>query len=246
MRKSVQLTPYIQKLKRITGDANIVGIWPLSEEEGTIVYDVGPNVYNGTSSGIDKSLTFRGFRAPDEGYCSRFDGSASYIDLVAAEPASATAEGTMSIWVATDHAVLEGTTMAQVFKFQADGSNFIDLEFDTTAYRFNAAYEAGGTDKSINSPLVYNVDQGLAWPEWHHFGINYSATNDELKLFVDGIPETTVTGLGTWSGSFNAANMVLGSSSTTVADLFTGYLSNFAWYSSIFSDDEMITLSKVP
>ena len=247
-------TNYIEKVKRTQG-SSFVGYWPLNEERGTTVFNaVKPLIWgdttpesNGTSSGLVRTPATAGFLAPDGGKCAQFDGSVSYIDMVSALSSSATDIGSLSIWVATPQANLTTATKMQIWKFAAAGAdNFIDLTYDTTSYRFNAAYECNTTDVSVNSSLVYNVDGGSQSPEWHHFGVTYADTNagDALTLYVDGKAETAVSSLGEFTGSFATTTMVLGTSATTPADQFTGWLSHFAWWSVILTAAEMRDLAK--
>ncbi len=218
-------TSYIQKMER-TYNSSFVGLWPLDEESGTVAYDISPNGYNATSSGLLRSNIQRGFLAPDGGKCAQFDGSASYINLYAAQPSQPTTIGSISLWVATPDANLSGTTLMQIIKLGADGDNYIDITFDTTAYRFNQVYNAAGTLSSQNTSLVYNVDGSPQYPEWHHFAITWTAAGDEVKSYVDGVQwGSTLTGLDTWAGNMASALMVLGSSSSSsAADVLTGYI----------------------
>ena len=227
-------TSYIQKVLR-TQSSNFVGFWPLDEESGTTAYDISPNGYNATSSGLLRSNVQRGFLAPDGGKCAQFDGSASYINMYNATAAAVTTPGSMSIWAATPDANLSGTTKMQLFKFAADANNFIDLTFDTTAYRFNGWHEGNTTAKSVNSPLKYNVGYG---PQWHHFVMTFTDSGS-LTFYTDGLAETAATSLGIFTGSMASTLMVLGSSSTTAADQFTGYLARFAWWNVVLSQSEV-------
>jgi hypothetical protein len=135
----------------------------------------------------------------------------------------------------------------QIWKFAVDVNNFLDLTYDTASYRFNAAYECAGTDVSVNSSLVYNVDGGQQSPEWHHFGVTYADTDagDALTLYVDGKAETAVSSLGEFGTPFDTTLMVLGSSATTPADQFTGWMSHFVWNHAIFTADEMRDLATI-
>ena len=245
-------TNYIEKVKRTQG-SSFVGYWPLNEERGTTVFNaVKPLIWgdttpesNGTSSGLVRTPATAGFLAPDGGKCAQFDGSVSKIDMISALSSSATDIGSLSIWVATPQANLTTATKMQIWKFAVDADNFIDLTYDTTSYRFNAAYECNTTDKSVNSSLVYNVDGGSQSPEWHHFGVTYADTNagDALTLYVDGKAETPATGMGEFGTPFASTAMVLGSSHTTPADQFTGWLAHFVWNHAIFTADEMKELA---
>jgi hypothetical protein len=232
---------YIQKVLR-TQNSSFVGYWPLNEESGTVAYDLSPNGYNGTSSGLLRAATDRNKLAPDGSKCAKFDGSASYINIYSAIGSEPTTEGSLSVWAACENANLAGTTKMQIIKLAADANNFIDLTFDTTAYRFNAAYEGGGTDKNINSPLLYNVGYGA---QWHHFVMTWSATNDALNFYVNGSAQTAATSLGTWAGAMASTLMVVGSSSTTAADVWNGWLAHLGIWSAILTQTEVDELYKI-
>ena len=132
----------------------------------------------------------------------------------------------------------------QIFKFAAAGAdNFIDLTHTATAYQFNGWHEGNTTAKNVNSPLKYNVDGG-PFPEWHHFVMTY-ADGGSLTFYTDGLAETAASTLGTFTGSMAAATMVLGSSSTTPADQFTGYLARFAWWNVILTQSEVEDLNVI-
>ncbi len=235
-------TSYIQKMER-TYNSDFVGLWPLEEESGTVAYDISPNGYNATSSGLLRSNIQRSFLAPDGGKCAQFDGSSSLVNFYAAQSAQPTTEGSLSIWVATPQANLKGTTMMQIVKMGVNANNFIDLTFDATAYRFAAYYKAGGTSKSIVSPLVYNIAYGA---DWHNFIFTWSATNDSIQLYVDRAAQTAVSSLGTWSGNMQSNLMCLASSaSDSAADQFTGWLARFAVWSAILTQSDVDDLYEI-
>ena len=239
-------TNYIEKALR-QRSSNLVGYWPLNEERGTTVLDWGPNGYNGTSSGLVRSSIARNFAGPDGGKCAQFDGTASYVDIVSALPASATTEGTISAWVATPQTQLAGTTKMQIMVVAADTANAIGIDFDTTAYRFSTDYFAGAADATYSTTygaLVYNDPFRKQKPVWQHLAMTYSATADKLILYVGGTASTTAAGLGTWTGSFASTAMVLGSTSTTIATAYTGWMSNVGWWSTPMTAPEIRELAK--
>ncbi len=230
-------TSYIQKVLR-TQSSNLVGFWPLNEERGTVAYDISGNGYNATSTGLLRSNLQRSFLAPDGDKCAQFDGSVSLINMYNSTAAAIGTPGSMSIWVATPQANLAAATKMQIFKFAVGANNFIDLTHTATAYQFNGWHEGAGTASSVNSPLKYNVDGG-PFPEWHHFFMTY-ADGGSLTFYTDGLAETAVTSLGTFTGSMASTLMVLGSSaSDTAADQFTGYLARFAWWNVILTQSEV-------
>ena len=238
-------TSYIQKMER-TYSSDFVGLWPLDEESRTVAYDISPYGYNGTSSGLLRSNLQRSFLAPDGGKCAQFDGSASYINIYAAQPAQPTAIGSISLLAAVPQANLAGTTKMQLIKLGVDNDNNIEITFDTTAYRFNGSYEGGGTTDSDNSSLVYNVDGGPQSPEWHHFGLTWTKAGDALKFYVDGLQQgTTQSTLDTWTGDLASTLMVLGSSVTTGADFLTGYIARLGIWSVVLPAATMRDLAVI-
>ncbi len=238
-------TSYIQKMER-TYNSSFVGLWPLNEESGTVAYDISPNGYNATSSGLLRSNLQRSFLAPDGDKCAQFDGSASYINLYAAITKEPTTIGSISLLAAVPQANLASTTMMQIITLKYDASNYIDITFDTTAYRFNGTYEANDAKRGVNS-LVYNVDGGPQFPEWHQFGLTWTAAGDAVKFYVDGLQQgTTQTLLGTWSGAMAADTMVLGSSnSSSAADVLTGYIARVGVWSVVLPDATMQDLAVI-
>ncbi len=225
---------------------DLVGHWTLKEESGAVAEDHSTNGYNATSSGLLRSNFDRSFLGPDGAKCAKFDGSASYIDLYAAQATAPTTIGTISIWAAVPQANLIGTTMMQIIKLGADGNNYIDITFDTTARRFNGAFKAGGTLKSVNSDLVYNEPQSIRHgARWLHFAITWTKAGEELKFYLGGVQQgSTQSSLGTWSGSFASDLMVLGSSNTTPADQFTGWMSNLAMWTAVQPESDIKILAK--
>ncbi len=238
-------TSYIQKMERVQS-SSFVGLWPLDEESGTVAYDISPNGYNATSSGLLRSNIQRSFLAPDGGKCAQFDGSASYINLYAAVTKEPTTIGSISLLAAVPQANLADTTKMQIITLKYDASNYIDITFDATAYRFNGAYDAAGTLVSVNSNLVYNVDGGPQFPEWHTFGLSWTKAGDALKFYVDGLQQgSTQDTLGTWAGAMASTTMVLGSSSTSAADVLTGYLARVGIWSVVLTDKEFADLAVI-
>ncbi|HEB26272.1 MAG TPA: hypothetical protein ENI05_00655 [Porticoccus sp.] len=155
--------------------------------------------------------------------------------------------GSISLLVAVPQANLAGTTKMQIITLNYDAQNYIDITFDTTAYRFNGAYEAGNTLKSVNSGLVYNVDGGPQYPEWHHFGLSWTSAGDALKFYVDGLQQgSTQTSLGTWTGAMASGTMVLGSSSSSsAADVLTGYIARVGIWSVVLPAATMQDLAVI-
>ena len=242
-------TNYIEKVKRMQS-SSWVGYWPLNEERGTTVYNaVKPSTWgtttpeqNGTSVSLVRVPATAGFLSPDGGVCAQLDGSTSYINMASALSSSATTIGSLGIWAATTQANLAGSTKMVLFNMAVSTSYELEIQCDTTAYRFTAEHN-GNSSKTSTSSLVYNVDGAPQDPEWHHFGMDFY-NGGSLNFYVDGVAQTAATGLGTWSGTLSATRMTLGSTTTTITDAYNGYLSHFVWSNAIFTADEWAELAK--
>jgi hypothetical protein len=240
-------TNYDEKAVRIQ-KSSLIGFWPLGDESGTVALDIGPNGYNGVSSGLIRTSAYHGFVGPDGARCSRFDGSASHVDIVAAAVSSATGSqttGSVSVWVAMDQANLAGTTKMNICRFAADTDNEIELYFDTTAYRFGCTFDGGATAVTNVSPLAYNM-MGTQRPQWHHIGMTYST--GAMLIYLDGLSSTGTADVSssTWSGNYGAALTVIGVNSTSGGNFFKGYLSKFGWWSATTSvTDKLLTAAEM-
>jgi len=236
------MSSYIDRVLR-TQSSSFAGYWPLNDESGTVALDWSKADNNATSASLMRKPADRDFLAPDGSKCAKFDGTASVVNFYTATSTAIETEGSMSIWVATPTAKLKGTTLMQIVKMGADANNLIDITFDTTAYRFSGIYTGNSTSDTIVSPLVYNTAYGA---DWHHFVMTWSKTAEALNFYVDSVAQTAAATLGVFTGNFAATLMCLGASSTTVADLFTGWLSHFAlWNGAILSQSEVDDLYKI-
>ena len=245
-------TNYQEKVKRMHS-SSWVGYWPLDEERGTTVFNaVKPSQQpitttpeqNGTSANLVRTGAARSFLAPDGGKCARFDGSTTYIDMVSALSSSAISPGTMAAWAAIPQENLTGTTKMTLWYFAVDGNNVLTYEFDTTANRFMVVHVGGSTSKTSTTSLVYNENAGAIHPQWHHYAMTYTS-GGSLAAYIDGVAQTAATSLGTFAGTFNTANMCLGSDSTTISDPFNGWMSHFLWSNAVFSADDIKELATI-
>ena len=244
-------TNYIEKVKRMQS-SSWVGYWPLNEESGTAVYNaVKPSTWgtttpeqNGTSVNLVRKPSTAGFLSPDGGVCAQFDGSSTYINMGSALSSSATSIGSLGVWAAVPQANLSAAVKMTLIYIAVSTSYEIELQCDTTAYRFTAEHN-GNSSKTSTSSLVYNVDGGVPaqFPEWHQFGMDYY-DGGTLNFYVDGVAQTAATSLGTITGTLSATLMCLGSDSTTINNAYAGWLSHFVWSNAIFTADEWAELAE--
>lgn len=240
-------TSYDKKALRTSG---LIAYWPMNEESGTVVYDMGPDGYNGVSAGLIRKPATSGFLGPDGSKCALFESASSDINLIAAAPSSATTgswgkgsqtTGSIAVWVAIPQNNLKGTTRMDICRFAVDDDNEIEIYFDTTAYRFAMLFNGGATGVTNNTSLAYNVDGGTQNPQWHHLCMTYST--GVMLTYLDGKVETDTadTTSSAWSGNYatNLMNVGVTSTTATTSSFFNGYMKGFLWSGAILSASEV-------
>ena len=245
-------TNYIEKVKKIRS-SDLMAYWPLNEESGTVVLDVGPNGENATSASLVRIPSTRGFAAPDGGRCAEFATTGSMIDIYGTFSATiAVAEGTLMAWVAMPSTALNSTTKQQIVILAADTANAIGIDFDTTANRFSGDYFAGAAEATYSTTfgkLVYNDYWAAGRPLWHHLALVYSkaaaATVGSVVLYVDSVASTACATLGVWTGAFASTACSIGSTNpVTKTAGFTGHIAHVAWWKAPLTSAEVEELYK--
>ena len=240
--------------KKALRTSNLIAYWPMNEESGTTVYDMGPNGYNATSAGLVRIPATRGFLGPDGSKCALFETPSSDINLFGAAASSATGEswgkgsqttGSIGVWVAIPKEKLQGTTRMDVCRFAADDNNEIEIYFDTAAYRFAMLFKGNSTGVTNNSANAYNDRYSPGVPVWHHLCMTYSTAT--MLTYIDGkvTTDTADTTSSAWSGNYASTLMNVGVTSTTstVLSFFTGYMKGFLWSGAQLSADEVAGLA---
>jgi len=209
---------YYQKIRRMFRDS-LIAYWPLDEVSGTVAKDVSGSSRNGThTAGVVPAST----GAPGGKFAPLYPESNSNTDLYSASLASAFngAEGTMSLWIKpVDAGVWTDATQRYAIWLQADANNLVVFQRNNSADRnCSFAQRAGGTWKS---DTVYLDGTG-----WKHLAITWSASNDRVRLYINGALYTAaLTTLGTWAGSLASTTTRLGGYSTATYK-WNGYISN--------------------
>jgi hypothetical protein len=126
--------------------------------------------------------------------------------------------------------VTSGTTARYLAYIYTDANNNFSLTKTTAANTYALDYQANNTDEQTTVTL-YDDD-------WHSLGFSISDTGDYCKLFLDGVLMGTDTGIGTWSGAEGSTTTVLGSSSTTAADVWSGWMAHWAFWNTPLSNSE--------
>lgn len=237
------MSSYTEKVRRIK-NASLVAYWPMNEYSGTSAIDLGSQWSTNGEHGTYTAVKLANRYAPDGSPAPYFDGSTSKLNVYVAASEDSTLVGTVSAWFAMEKNYLDGTTLGRIFSMGVDANNVVLLEKTATANTMRAAYIAGSTTKSV-SPTIY-ARLGGQKAEWHHLAMTYSATDDAVKVYLDGLQSsTTQTSLGTWSGSVASTIYVVGASATTPSNVFKGWIAHVAQWTSVLTADEIRELSKM-
>lgn len=227
---------YINKVLGI-GSSNLLALWPLNELSGSVAINAQGNVSrNGTYSNVSLGQTVGPFGS---GLFGRWNGTTSYCDIFSASLQSAFSptEGSCAAWVKLAAAsVWSDGTSRRFINLLADSSNVVRLGRTTTLNTLEWIYRAGGTLETITSTSVGGTTS------WFHVALTWSKSNDRVIAYLNGVQVNIATGLGVWVGNIATASTVLGSSSTTPANVLNGHLAYAAIWNKELSSTEVLEL----
>tara|TARA_R110002020_G_scaffold149428_4_gene325711 strand:- start:1158 stop:1895 length:738 start_codon:yes stop_codon:yes gene_type:complete len=156
-------------------------------------------------------------------YSLDFNGTDESITIDSMVGLINTSEGSVSLWCKLDTTSSNGT----LFRTRVDGNNYISLLYHASTNQMRFEYKAGGTLKQAKFSDAIEND-GL----WHHIVGTWSASGDELKIYLDGTLKNTTTGLGTWSGTLIDADL---GQNLTGGAFYNGKMSNVAIFNTVLS-----------
>jgi hypothetical protein len=140
-------------------------------------------------------------------------------------------EGTFHAWAKVAAGVWSDNQNRYITRLRASTTNEIFV-FKNSANQIRMDYEAGGvTELKI---------QSYSETGWFPIGLTWSATDDEVKFYLDGSVIGTGTSLGTWSGSLAAT--YLGGTTGTPATPWHGNMAHVALWDSALSESTMASL----
>ena len=201
--------------------SHIIGLWGLQEESGTTAID---------SSGKNNSAALVGTITHQQSGIESFkstkiipSGATGGINLYSSGFNSlfSGAEGFVNMWVKADANSSWITNNKTLFTFYVDENNQIVFKVYTDAAgtsMFILYYIAGGVNKSISTIPLYGT-------RFWNLGIRWSKSNDALDIFINGVKQKTVSGLGTWVGTLDASSNYA-ASGKWAENTFPGYFSH--------------------
>lgn len=208
---------YADKIVNTFG-ANILSYLTLSDASGTKAQDYYTTDNDGSYSstgitlgetGIGDGLTSTKFTAGGVvdwygGIRDVFNGS----------------EGTFNVWakVADANFWTDGANH-DLIHMRYDASNYIRVAKTTTNNRLEYNYMAGGTREQ------YRLE-GTSTTDWMMVTITWSKSNERVLCYLNGAKKSTLTGLGTWTGSLDQSFATVGAYSSSGSYSWNGWLAH--------------------
>ena len=165
---------------------------------------------------LKQALGLTNLKKAFDTYSLSFNGTDESVTLDSMVGTLNPLEGSVSLWCKLDTV----STSGNLFRTRVDGSNFINLLYHASSNQMRLAYKAGGTNKTAIFSDAIEGD-GL----WHHVVGTWSASSDEIKIYLDGTLKATTTGLGTFSGTLIDADL---GQNLTGGAFYNGKMSNVA------------------
>jgi len=154
-----------------------------------------------------------------------FDGTAEYITLPS--PTIFT-DFSLSFWYKKDSAV--GSIDAVVGKDTIDGGILTSIAFSSNKLHFK---NRPGSWTALTTTLSSST-------EFKHYSITYDSTANELKGYCNGVLEVTTTPV--FSGATGSEHSFDRIGRYASANYLDGKLSNLATFSSILSENDILTI----
>ena len=219
--------------------SDLIALWRLNELGGTVCGDMSKEGNNGAygATSLGNAL------GPDRHICPLFDGSTSYLDIYSAAFNTdwSEAAGSVAGWAkVASAAVWADSTKRRILTLAADANNYVAIDKSATANRLDFFHVAGSTSDSVTDSTTIGASV-----DWFHVALTWSVADDAIFAYINGAQAGTATGLGTWSGALASTTAVIGSSSTTAADVWSGWLSNIAVWKVALSASEIARLANL-
>lgn len=216
---------------------SLIAYWPLGERNGTTAFDISGNVRNGTHTGVDLANAGIG----DGSAAPYFDGVNDFCNIYSAGLSSAftPAEFSFAGWARIFSSSVWGDSVTRrVVMLFADNNNNFVINKDNGGY-FRFSYIAGGTVSAYNhsSPTFQPVT-------WTHLAVSISKSGDFARWYINGVLVNSNSGLGTWVGSLVSTQTIIGATSTSALNIFNGWLSHVAFWSTPLTSAEIAALGR--
>lgn len=224
-----------------TESAHLVAYWPLDDLSGSTVTDRSGHGYSGLYSGATLNATtfLDGNPAPG------FDGINDWANIYSSGLASAFngSQGTLLVWAKVrDASVWSNGALNYPAEFVVNSTNRILVRKNTDGSLL-LDYIAGGVAKAA----TLSTSSHGSPTSWMQFIITWDHAGDTVRLFFNGAQSgVDQTGLGSWSGSLDSTQTIIGAAGTTNAGAWNGYIADVALWDTALSISEATTLYSIP
>jgi len=163
------------------------------------------------------------------------DGSNDHVTAHGAGNDISVTTGTISIWVKLDTI----SANAVPFKCSVDSNNQIGFTYLNSTTKLRFLYKAGGSTKKIDHSVSF---EGTGWK---HIAVTWDTSADQLKAYIDGSQVgSTVTGLGSWSGTIDTVTM--GKNSVADNAYWKGHLDQASVFTSVINIATLYNSGTIP
>lgn len=219
---------YVRKVLALSPARYFAG----DERSGTTSIDAGSVAANGTYSGG----VVLGQQGIGDGGKAPYYLPASSAEMIAPATGINLNEATFSFW---HYFPVTGTSMpvATALQVKGNAANLVNIYLHSTG-RWYFWREAGDV---YGTRLIFNTALGVGW---HHFAGTMSLTGNVIRYWVDGVEQTATL------GATVCPEMTLGMTSIIVASAggssyMLGRIAHVAWFNSVLSDANIVSLSVV-
>src|SRR3989339_345648 len=195
----------------------IISYWKLDETSGSVYSDyIGTN--NATSTSIPTTVAGRVNGA------QQFNGTSNRITApgMPAYDFTTNTSFTFEAWIKHITGIYTGEEII-VERKSSSGALAINLKFNSTAVSFSARNTASEIYDVTGTTNLYDNN-------WHHVVGVRDANTNQLKIYVDGVLENTVSATYTAGFASPTTEINIGWRSSTSVDFFNGSIDEVAIY----------------
>ncbi len=166
-----------------------------------------------------------------------FDGTNDVVNIYSGSLNSAlnATEGSIVAWAkVSGSGVWTDGVQRKIVTILADTSNRFDLYKQTTNNTIILSQVHGGTTSTVSTTSLGGSTS------WFQVAITWNKAADQFKAYVNGAQiGTTQTGLGTWTGNLASTNTIIGSSTSSGANPWSGMINDVRLYTRALSPEEI-------
>jgi len=216
----------------VTDNSSTIANLLIDEGTGTAINDSSGNNNNGTANNITES-TFWVDENYQPTYVAHFDGNNDYIDT-GVDSNLAALSGNRTFFAVVNPDSVDGSSALKyrIMTQSNGGSTRFSLGIDDSKPAFYFRDNSGNLVKG-NTTLVPGTTYSLA--------LVYDDTGNNIKLYVNGVLDTTETGVGTLS-STNSTHIQIGRQNNNQNRLYDGILYSAQTFSSALSASDVLAL----